>query len=127
MSRHHHKTSRTRMSTPQTHLPPTLTRVKMGIDGLDDILGGGLPSNHLYLVEGDPGTGKTTLALQFLLEGLKQGQKGLYITLSETAEELRAVADSHDWSLDGIDLFELSNAEGVLDPSREITLLHPWE
>ena len=110
-------------------LPPSIAsnRATTGITGLDDILNGGLVKNRLYLIEGDPGTGKTTLALQFLLEGLQQGEKVLYITLSETAEELNAVAASHDWSLEGIDLFELSNAEGVLDPSQQITLLHPWE
>src|SRR3954467_3194915 len=127
MSRHHHKRSRTRMSTPQTHLPPTLTRVKMGIDGLDDILGGGLPSNHLYLVEGDPGTGKTTLALQFLLEGLKQGQKGLYVTLSESKHELLGVAASHGWSLDEIPIFEMTPPEEELQPEAQYTVFHPSE
>src|SRR5205823_6459693 len=70
-------------------------RAQTGISGLDDILFGGLPSRHLYLVEGDPGTGKTTLALQFLLEGLKRGEKGLYVTLSESKAELLGVAESH--------------------------------
>lgn len=102
-------------------------RALTGISGLDDVLKGGLVQNRLYLVEGDPGTGKTTLALQFLIEGKKQGENVLYITLSETAEELKAVAASHSWSLEGIELFELSNAEGIMDPSQEITLLHPWE
>ena len=102
-------------------------RALTGISGLDDVLKGGLVQNRLYLVEGDPGTGKTTLALQFLMEGKKQGENVLYITLSETAEELKAVAASHGWSLEGIELFELSNAEGIMDPSQEITLLHPWE
>jgi circadian clock protein KaiC len=81
----------------------------------------------LYLVEGTPGTGKTTLALQFLLEGVAQGERGLYITLSETAEELRAVAESHGWSLDGIHVFELASGGDALDPDREQDLLHPWE
>jgi circadian clock protein KaiC len=98
-----------------------------GIEGLDQILGGGLIPNRLYLVEGNPGTGKTTLALQFLLEGVKQGERVLYITLSETAEELQAVAASHGWSLEGISLFELSNTEGTFDPEQEMTLFHPWE
>jgi circadian clock protein KaiC len=116
------------MKSPSVFSPSIdSNRVTTGISGLDEILNGGLVKNRLYLVEGNPGTGKTTLALQFLLEGLQQGEKVLYITLSETAEELMAVASSHDWSLDGLDMFELSNAEGVLDPSREITLLHPWE
>jgi circadian clock protein KaiC len=81
----------------------------------------------LYLVEGTPGTGKTRLALQFLLEGAAQGERGLYITLSETAEELRAVAGSHGWSLDGIHVFELASGGDALDPDREQDLLHPWE
>lgn len=98
-----------------------------GIPGLDDVLHGGLVINRLYLVEGTPGTGKTTLALQFLLEGVAQGERGLYITLSETAEELRSVAESHGWSLDGIDVFELASGGDTLDPDREQDLLHPWE
>ena len=98
-----------------------------GCEGLDGILRGGLPSNRLYLLEGAPGSGKTTLALQFLLEGRRRGETVLYVTLSETSEELEAVADSHDWSLDGIHLFELSSANEVLGPSREQSVLHSWE
>ena len=82
---------------------------------------------RLYLVEGSPGAGKTTLALQFLLDGRTRGERGLYITLSETSEELEAVASSHGWSLDGIDVLELSSAMNLLSPDRETTLLHPWE
>ena len=78
-----------------------------GIAGLDAILGGGLPKGRLYLVDGSPGTGKTTLALQFLLAGHARGERGLYVTLSESGTELREVAASHGWSLDGLDLFEL--------------------
>lgn len=83
-------------------------KVTTGIEGLDYILRGGLPPRRLYLVHGEPGVGKTTLALQYLLEGVKQGQKGLYITLSETREELLEIADSHGWSLDDLDIFELT-------------------
>lgn len=97
-----------------------------GIPGLDDILGGGLTPHRFYLIEGTPGTGKTTLALQFLLEGVRLGQPALYITLSETADELRAVAASHGWSLDGVSLFELVSESG-LDPESEQTVLHPSE
>jgi circadian clock protein KaiC len=108
-------------STPDL---PVQERASTGIAGLDDILGGGLPTNHVYLIEGDPGAGKTTLGLQFLLEGVRQGEKGLYVTLSETASELRTVAASHGWSLEGIELFELVSSEG-LSPDLEQSILHP--
>src|SRR6476620_6896355 len=93
-------------------------RIRTGIPGLDDILCGGLTQNRVYLVEGSPGTGKTTLALQFLMEGIRQGEKGLYITLSETKEELHEIADSHGWNIDGISLFQLVNDAGM-DPDSE--------
>ncbi len=105
---------------------PDQERASTGIAGLDNILGGGLPANHLYLVEGTPGSGKTTLGLQFLLRGVEDGDKGLYITLSETAVELRTVAASHGWSLDGVELFELLTDEG-LSPAAEQSILHPAE
>ena len=107
-------------------LPQSL-RLSTGIAGLDNIMGGGLMPGRLYLVEGTPGAGKTTLGLQFLLEGRARGERGLFITLSETNEELEAVAASHGWSLDGIDFFELTSAENLSSPDREVTLLHPWE
>jgi circadian clock protein KaiC len=97
-------------------------RAATGIAGLDDILGGGLPFHRLYLVRGSPGVGKTTLALQFLLAGVRAGEKVLYITLSETEDEIRQVAASHGWSLDGVDLFELSSAEQTLRLDDENTL-----
>src|SRR5690349_17107901 len=78
-----------------------------GITGLDDVLGEGLIPNRVYLIDGNPGSGKTTLALQYLMEGVRTGEKGLYITLSETKEELLAVAASHGWSLEGIEIVEL--------------------
>ena len=93
-----------------------------GVGGLDDILAGGLPAHRMYLVKGVPGVGKTTLALQFLLEGVRIGQRVLYITLSETAAELRQVADSHGWSLDGISLFELALGDETLPLHDENTL-----
>ncbi len=98
-----------------------------GIPGLDEVLPGGLPANRLYLVEGMPGTGKTTLALQFLLEGRRLGERGLYVTLSETKEELLGVAESHGWSLDGIDLYELEASQARLKPEQEYTVFHPEE
>src|SRR3982751_1848550 len=82
-----------------------------GTEGLDDVLGGGLTANRLYLVEGDPGAGKTTLGLQMLLAGRGQGERGMYVSLSETKEELRAVARSHGWSLDGVSITELAPSE----------------
>src|ERR1700733_1309486 len=104
-----------------------LPRVSTGNEGLDDILGGGLDANRMYLYEGRPGTGKTTLALQFLLEGVRRGERVLYITLSETEQELRLVAKRHGWSLDGVEVFELVPPETTLDPDHELTILHPAE
>ena len=80
---------------------------KLGIPGLDDILAGGLTPNRLYLVDGDPGSGKTTVALHFLLEGARRGETTLYVTLAETVAELTAVAKNHGWSLDGVELLEI--------------------
>ncbi len=96
-----------------------------GVAGLDELLRGGLPAHRMHLIEGEPGTGKTTLALQFLLEGRRLGERCLYVTLSETIEELTAVAESHGWSLDGIDTFQLAPAGNR--PADEYTLYHPAE
>jgi circadian clock protein KaiC len=101
-------------------------RLSSGIEGLDNILGGGLTPHRMYLVEGAPGTGKTTLALQFLLKGAEEGQRGLYITLSETRAELLAVGKSHGWDLSRFTILELLSDEG-LDPQYEQTVLHPAE
>jgi circadian clock protein KaiC len=95
-----------------------------GIAGLDEVLGGGLARDRTYLVEGTPGAGKTTVGLQFLIEGAGRGEAGLYVTLSETATELRAVAASHGWPLDGVELFELVPAEGMLDAGQQQSLLY---
>jgi circadian clock protein KaiC len=97
-----------------------------GIAGLDNILGGGLTPNRVYLIEGSPGAGKTTLALQFLLKGAELGEGGLYITLSETRSELLAVADAHGWNVDALSIIELLSDEG-LDPDYEQSILHPAE
>ncbi|RXF68105.1 ATPase domain-containing protein [Hansschlegelia zhihuaiae] len=102
-------------------------RTTSGNDGLDAILRGGLVANRLYLLEGSPGSGKTTLALQFLLDGVSRGEPCLYVTLSETEEELHGVAASHGWSLDGVSIFELATAEEALGADRQQSILHPWE
>lgn len=102
-------------------------RISTGNHGLDAVLRGGIPANRLYLVEGSPGSGKTTLALEFLMQGRAQKERGLYITLSETKNELEVVAASHGWSLEGIDIFELSSADEVLGPGRDQSILHSWE
>ena len=112
---------------PRVEAGPDIQRARTGIKGLDDILGGGLPTNHLYLIDGDPGTGKTTLALQFLIEGANKGERGLYVTLSESKEELAAVAEAHGWSLDKIDIFELSKDAGTKDLTETYTIFHPAE
>jgi circadian clock protein KaiC len=106
---------------------PKLDLCRTGNTGLDYILHGGLPRHRLFMVQGDPGVGKTTLALQFLMEGARSGEKGLYITLSETKDELEAVADSHGWSLDGIELLELTAAEQESMVESPNTLFHPSE
>src|SRR5581483_1896133 len=100
-------------------VPPE--RASTGITGLDHILGGGLPRDRLYLVDGNPGSGKTTLGLHFLLEGARRGEPGLYVTLSETKEELEAVAGSHGWSLDGLTIHELNSDEVQLSPEVQYT------
>ncbi|WP_103171125.1 ATPase domain-containing protein [Paracoccus sp. SY] len=101
-------------------------RLLTGTSGLDAVLRGGLTPSRLYLVEGTPGSGKTTLALAFLLEGRGNGERGLYITLSETESELRAVAQSHGFTLDGIDVFEILT-EDEFGADYEQSLLHPSE
>ena len=92
---------------------------------LDHVLCGGLPAHRLYLLEGDPGVGKTTLALQFLLTGIAAGERVLYITLSETQEEVRAIVDSHGWSIDGLSMFELSALEQRIRLDSENTIFRP--
>jgi circadian clock protein KaiC len=98
--------------------------VSTGVDGLDDILAGGYAARRLHLIEGHPGTGKTTLGLQFLMAGRDAGEAGLYVTLSETREELIQAAASHGWSLDGIELCELFPPELSMDPSHEQTVVY---
>jgi circadian clock protein KaiC len=102
-------------------------RIQTGISGLDDILNGGLPQGHLYLVEGDPGTGKTTLALQFLLEGVGRGESVIYVTLSESRKELEQVVHSHGWSTESLQIYEMVPPEDELNPEAQYTVFHPSE
>lgn len=105
--------------------PIPMEKIPTGIPEFDTVLRGGLPGERLHLLEGAPGTGKTTIALQFLIQGQKDGKRGLYITLSESAKELEAAAASHGWSLDGIGLFDLIPVEAQLD--RQQSVLYPSE
>lgn len=100
-------------------------RQSTGTAGLDEILGGGLPSHRLYVIEGEPGSGKTTLALQFLRAGARIGQRVLYVSLAETVDELSDVAQSHNWSLDGIDFIELSSLSEQVEDEANYTVYHP--
>ncbi|AKU24480.1 ATPase domain-containing protein [Massilia sp. NR 4-1] len=105
----------------------TFHRLSSGVPGLDTVLSGGLTRDRLYLVEGEPGTGKTTLALQFLNEGVRQGERALYITLAETAIELRAVAASHGWDMADVAIEEILPDENSLAPDQQYTIFHPSE
>ena len=107
--------------------PQAAPSVSTGIEGLDHILGGGFTPNRLYLLEGEPGSGKTTMGLQFLLAGVQAGETVLYVTLSETRDELLETAASHGWSLDGIHIHELLPMGDQLDPESQYTMFHPSE
>lgn len=104
-----------------------VTRCSSGCAGLDDVLGGGLPIGHFYLIEGEPGTGKTTLALQYLAEGLSRGERVLYVTLSESRNELLAVARTHGLRVDDSAVFEVRPSEDDLKPDGQYTVFHPAE
>jgi circadian clock protein KaiC len=106
---------------------PTEPRLNTGVEGLDDILHGGLPAGHLYLVEGNPGTGKTTLALQFLLEGIRHGERSLYVTLSESRDELEQTARVHGWSTAGLQIAEMIPPIDDPQPEAHYTVFHPSE
>jgi circadian clock protein KaiC len=104
-----------------------IERSATGVPGLDDVLHGGLLPGRFYLVDGNPGAGKTTLALQYLLEGVRNGESCLYVTLSETKDELMAGAASHGWSLDGIEIVELVTEDSELAGDQDLTMYHPSE
>lgn len=104
-----------------------MERVPTGVEGLDDVLYGGLPAGHMYLLEGDPGTGKTTIAMQFLLQGVAQGKSVLYVTLSEASEELRGSAQSHGWDFDTVPVVEFVPDEASLAAEQQYTVFHPTE
>ena len=103
---------------------PAIDRAVTGVSGLDDVLGGGLARGRIYLLEGSPGTGKTTVAIQFLAAGAAVGETVLYVTLSETEDELRASAASHGWTMAGIVIFELIPPENLLDEQQQQSLLY---
>lgn len=115
------------MTSPSRQYDTTRRWISTGIAELDYLLGGGLTPNHLYLVEGTPGAGKTTLALQFLMEGVRRGERALYVTLSESREELQTVAASHGWSLEGVDIYEMVDPSTVLEPESQYTMFQPAE
>ncbi|HEY0033549.1 MAG TPA: ATPase domain-containing protein [Devosia sp.] len=98
-----------------------------GIPGLDQILGGGLTRDRIYLIEGEPGTGKTTTGLHFLVEGVRRQESVVYITLAETAAELHGVATSHGWAMEGINIHEVLPSENLLQPEAQYTMFHPSE
>jgi circadian clock protein KaiC len=111
----------------QEQLAPEIIRCSSGCPGLDDVLGGGLPSGHFYLLEGEPGTGKTTLALQFVAEGARRGEKVLYVTLSESRNELLVVAKIHGLDIGNATIFEVRPSEADLKPDGQYTVFHPAE
>ncbi len=102
-------------------------RVSTGIVGLDDVLAGGFPEGHFFLIEGIPGTGKTTLGLQYLMAGAQRGESVLYVTLSESKAEVEKVARSHGWSLTGVTIFEVTPTEDSLRPEDQYSAFHPSE
>lgn len=108
-------------------MPHPSRQISTGVAALDAVMNGGFTADRLYLIEGFPGTGKTTLALQFLLNGADAGERALYVTLSETRDELQEIAASHGWSLEGIDIHELVNQEDLQQKQAQYTMFEPAE
>jgi len=115
------------MSVMRNPEPSGTEMMSIGVAGLDDVLGGGLTTGRLYLVEGTPGAGKTTLALQFLLDGVARGERVLYVTLSETESEMQGVARSHGWDISGLFIREMLPSQDSLRPDEQYTMFHPSE
>jgi circadian clock protein KaiC len=115
------------MPVSETNDDAPLPLVATGIPGLDDILAGGFPANRIYLIEGNPGSGKTTLALRWLLAGQELGERAMYVTLSETKIELGDVANSHGWSIAGINILELVAPESELELDNQHSMFQPSE
>ena len=111
--------------TPETAGEPFAGRLTTGIEGLDEVLGGGLPGGHIYLIEGESGAGKSTMGLQFLLAGRQRGEKCLWITMAETERELLEAAASHGWSLEGIDILNLLLPQAALNTEERYTFFSP--
>jgi circadian clock protein KaiC len=114
-------------SHAENSIPSPERQISTGLEGLDAILCGGFPEDHLYLIEGDPGTGKTTFALQFLLEGHRRGEPVLYIALSESERELRMISRSHGWNLENVHIVEVMPAPESLMPEDQYTVFHPGD
>ena len=112
------------MNTPESHRPPALST---GVEGLDQVLGGGLPRSRMYLIEGGAGAGKTTLALQFLLDGVARNEPVLYVVTAETKDEVEQAAASHGWTFDGVEVVELQAPAGEADADEQYTVFHPSE
>src|SRR5688572_3848650 len=110
----------------KTSAPAATERAGTGIAGLDEILGGGLPPNHLYLLDGEPGIGTPTAHLRVLLGGVSKAEEGLYVTLCESRAELEGVAGSDGWSLDGVEIFELAE-QGLGQTEDNYAIFHPVE
>jgi circadian clock protein KaiC len=119
-------TNQMRTPTPELNAPD-LPLVATGITGLDDILLGGLPGGQIYLIEGDPGTGKTTLAMQFMQEGMRSGESCLYVTFSESRLQLLSSSRSHGWSMERLQIVEIMPGQNTLEERERYTVFHPTE